>query len=70
VLNLANLAEEVQIVYHRRIKLKKGYLKKLVHRLKMSPEEVFDALMNQIVDLVLTPHPTQSVPRSLLHKHG
>lgn len=86
MLNLANLAEEVQIAYRRRIKLKKGdfvdeanattesdieeTLKKLVHKLKKSPEEVFDALKNQTVDLVFTAHPTQSVRRSLLQKHG
>ncbi|KAI7743703.1 hypothetical protein M8C21_014969, partial [Ambrosia artemisiifolia] len=86
MLNLANLAEEVQIAYRRRIKLKKGdfadeanattesdieeTLKKLVYKLNKSPEEVFDALKNQTVDLVLTAHPTQSVRRSLLQKHG
>lgn len=86
MLNLANLAEEVQIAYRRRIKLKKGdfadensaitesdleeTLKRLVGELKKSPEEVFDALKNQTVDLVLTAHPTQSVRRSLLQKHG
>ncbi|RWW43371.1 hypothetical protein BHE74_00050987 [Ensete ventricosum] len=86
MLNLANLAEEVQIAYRRRIKLKKGdfadensaitesdieeTLKRLVVQLKKSPEEVFDALKNQTVDLVLTAHPTQSVRRSLLQKHA
>lgn len=86
MLNLANLAEEVQIAYRRRIKLKKGdfgdeanattesdieeTFKKLVHKLKKSPQEVFDALKNQTVDLVFTAHPTQSVRRSLLQKHG
>ncbi|KAG1346743.1 putative Phosphoenolpyruvate carboxylase 2 [Cocos nucifera] len=86
MLNLANLAEEVQIAYRRRIKLKKGdfadensaatesdieeTLKRLVVQLKKSPAEVFDALKNQTVDLVLTAHPTQSVRRSLLQKHG
>ncbi|KAF2287321.1 hypothetical protein GH714_039624 [Hevea brasiliensis] len=35
-----------------------------------SPEEVFDALKNQTVDLVFTAHPTQSVRRSLLQKHA
>ncbi|PQM41559.1 phosphoenolpyruvate carboxylase 2 [Prunus yedoensis var. nudiflora] len=86
MLNLANLAEEVQIAYRRRIKLKKGdfadeasattesdieeTLKRLVGDLKKSPEEVFDALKNQTVDLVLTAHPTQSVRRSLLQKHA
>ncbi|KAM7498628.1 hypothetical protein LguiA_023042 [Lonicera macranthoides] len=86
MLNLANLAEEVQIAHRRRNKLKKGgftdesnattesdieeTLKKLVGQLKKSPEEVFDALKNQTVDLVFTAHPTQSVRRSLLQKHG
>lgn len=86
MLNLANLAEEVQIAYRRRIKLKKGdfadeasattesdieeTLKRLVGQLKKSPEQVFDALKNQTVDLVLTAHPTQSVRRSLLQKHA
>lgn len=87
MLNLANLAEEVQIAYRRRIKLKKKgdfvdegsattesdieeTLRKLVVQLKKTPEEVFDALKNQTVDLVLTAHPTQSVRRSLLQKHG
>nr|P16097.1 RecName: Full=Phosphoenolpyruvate carboxylase 2; Short=PEPC 2; Short=PEPCase 2 [Mesembryanthemum crystallinum]CAA32728.2 phosphoenolpyruvate carboxylase [Mesembryanthemum crystallinum] len=87
MLNLANLAEEVQIAYRRRIKkLKKGDLsdensattesdieetfKRLVAELGKSPEEIFDALKNQTVDLVFTAHPTQSVRRSLLQKHG
>ena len=86
MLNLANLAEEVQIAYRRRIKkIKKGdfadessavtesdieeTLRRLVD-LKKSPEEVFATLKNQTVDLVLTAHPTQSVRRSLLQKHG
>ncbi|KAF6176058.1 hypothetical protein GIB67_000152 [Kingdonia uniflora] len=86
MLNLANLAEEVQIAYRRRIKFKKGdfadensattesdieeTIKKLVVQMKKSPEEVFAALKNQTVDLVFTAHPTQSVRRSLLQKHG
>ncbi|KAH0736041.1 hypothetical protein KY285_011748 [Solanum tuberosum] len=87
MLNLANLAEEVQIAYRRRQKLKKKgdfgdesnattesdieeTFKKLVGDLKKSPQEVFDAIKNQTVDLVLTAHPTQSVRRSLLQKHG
>ncbi|CAO2813056.1 unnamed protein product [Amaranthus hypochondriacus] len=87
MLNLANLAEEVQIAYRRRIKkIKKGdfadessastesdieeTLRRLVVDLKKSPEEVFATLKNQTVDLVLTAHPTQSVRRSLLQKHG
>ena len=86
MLNLANLAEEVQIAHRRRNKLKKGdfhdensattesdieeTLKRLVVQLKKSPQEVFDALKNQTVDLVFTAHPTQSVRRSLLQKHG
>lgn len=86
MLNLANLAEEVQIAYRRRNKLKKNdfsdeasattesnieeTLKRLVGELNKSPQEVFDALKNQTVDLVLTAHPTQSVRRSLLQKHA
>ncbi|KAJ9550144.1 hypothetical protein OSB04_014189 [Centaurea solstitialis] len=86
MLNLANLAEEVQIAYRRRIKLKRGdladeasaptesnieeTLKRLVGQLKKSPQEVFDSLKNQTVDIVLTAHPTQSIRRSLLQKHG
>ncbi|XP_057792370.1 phosphoenolpyruvate carboxylase 2-like [Salvia miltiorrhiza] len=86
MLNLANLAEEVQIAYRRRIKLKKHdfsdeasattesdieeTLKRLVGQLNKSPQEVFEALKNQTVDLVLTAHPTQSVRRSLLQKHA
>ncbi|KAG1335246.1 phosphoenolpyruvate carboxylase, housekeeping isozyme [Cocos nucifera] len=86
MLNLANLAEEVQIAHRRRIKRKKGdfadensattesdieeTFKRLVGQLKKSPQEVFDALKNQTVDLVFTAHPTQSVRRSLLQKHA
>ncbi|KAL1537939.1 Phosphoenolpyruvate carboxylase 1 [Salvia divinorum] len=86
MLSLANLAEEVQIAYRRRNKKKKGdytdensattesdieeTLRRLVVDLKKSPHEVFDALKNQTVDLVFTAHPTQSVRRSLLQKHG
>ncbi|XP_071730621.1 phosphoenolpyruvate carboxylase 2-like [Rutidosis leptorrhynchoides] len=86
MLNLANLAEEVQIAYRSRIKLIKGdfadegfattksdieeTFKKLVHKLKKSPEEVFDELKKQTVGLVFTAHPTQSVRRYLLHKQG
>lgn len=87
MLNLGNLAEEVQIAHRRRIKkLKKGdladessaitesdieeTLRRLVVDMKKSPQEIFDTLKNQTVDLVLTAHPTQSVRRSLLQKHG
>ncbi|CAA3026602.1 phosphoenolpyruvate carboxylase-like [Olea europaea subsp. europaea] len=86
MLNLGNLAEEVQIAYRRRTKLKKRdfsdeasattesdieeTLKRLVGQLNKTPEEVFDALKNQTVDLVFTAHPTQSVRRSLLQKHA
>lgn len=85
MLNLANLAEEVQIANRRRNKSKKGdfvdensaitesdieeTFKKLV-QMNKSPEQIFDALKNQTVDLVFTAHPTQSVRRSLLQKHG
>nr|GEW17635.1 phosphoenolpyruvate carboxylase gene [Tanacetum cinerariifolium] len=86
MLNLANLAEEVQTAHRRRIKAKTGdfadealaatesdieeTLKRLVNELKKSPQEVFDVLKNQTVDLVFTAHPTQAVRRSLLQKHG
>ncbi|CAA2958944.1 Phosphoenolpyruvate carboxylase, housekeeping isozyme, partial [Olea europaea subsp. europaea] len=86
MLNLANLAEEVQIASRRRNKKKNGNytdensattesdieetLKRLVVDFKKSPQEVFDALKNQTVDLVFTAHPTQAVRRSLLQKHG
>lgn len=86
MLNLANLAEEVQIAFRRRNKQKKGdlgdealaitesdieeTLKRLVQDYNKSPEEVFDALKNQTVDLVFTAHPTQSVRRSVLQKHA
>ncbi|XP_071691296.1 phosphoenolpyruvate carboxylase 2-like [Rutidosis leptorrhynchoides] len=86
MLSLANLAEEVQIAYRRRIKSKRGDLadeasaptesnieetfKRLVGQLNNSPQQVFDSLKNQTVDIVLTAHPTQSVRRSLLQKHG
>nr|AAG42288.1 phosphoenolpyruvate carboxylase [Chloris gayana] len=85
MLNLANLAEEVQIAQRRRSKLKHGdfsdegsattesdieeTLKRLVSEIGKSPQEVFDALKNQTVELVLTAHPTQSLRRSLLQKH-
>ncbi|BFI04224.1 phosphoenolpyruvate carboxylase [Marchantia polymorpha subsp. ruderalis] len=84
MLNLSNLAEEVQIAYRRRAKQKRGDLAdensaltesdieetfdRLVHQLGKSPIEIFEALKNQTVDLVLTAHPTQSVRRSLLQK--
>ena len=87
MLNLANLAKEVQIAYRRRIKLSnegdfadensaitesdiEETFKRLVTELKTTPLEVFDALKNQTVDLVLIAHPTQSIRRSLLQKHG
>ena len=87
MLNLANLAEEVQISHPKRIRnLRKGTLAKeslaiyesdieqtmrmLVVDLKIPPQEVFETLKNQTVDLVFTAHPTQSVRRSLLQKHA
>nr|AIR93775.1 phosphoenolpyruvate carboxylase [Kalanchoe fedtschenkoi] len=86
MLNLANLAEEVQLAVRRTVKSNKGHFKdessdatesdiedtfkKLVGKLKKTPEEIFDAMKNQTVDLVFTAHPTQSIRRSLLQKHG
>ncbi|TVU16914.1 hypothetical protein EJB05_32917 [Eragrostis curvula] len=85
MLNLANIAEEVQIANRRRSKLKHGdfsdegsaatesdieeTLKRLVKEIGKKPEEVFEALKSQTVELVLTAHPTQSLRRSLLQKH-
>lgn len=86
MLSLTNLAEEVQIAFRRRVKLQRREFgdensaltesdleetfKKLVHDLKKTPIEIFEALKSQTVDLVFTAHPTQSVRRSLLQKHG
>lgn len=87
MLNLGNLAEEVQIAYRRRVSnAKKGDIgdensaltesdmeetfQRLVKQMKKSPQEIFEALKDQTVDLVLTAHPTQSVRRSLLQKHS
>nr|XP_025887595.1 phosphoenolpyruvate carboxylase isoform X2 [Solanum lycopersicum] len=86
MLNMANLAEEVQIANSGRAKSKKGELsdesnlmtesdieetlKRLVVNLNKSPREVFNALKNQTVDLVFTAHPTQAIRRSLLQKHA
>ncbi|KAJ0633248.1 putative phosphoenolpyruvate carboxylase [Helianthus annuus] len=86
MLNLANLAEEVQIAHRQRTKLRRGDLadeasaptesnieetfKRLVGQLKKSPQEIFDSLKNQTVDIVLTAHPTQSIRRSLLQNMG
>lgn len=87
MLNLGNLAEEVQIALRRRVSnAKKGdigdensaltesdmeeTLHRLVKQLKKSPQELFEALKEQTVDLVFTAHPTQAVRRSLLQKHS
>nr|AVN87069.1 phosphoenolpyruvate carboxylase 2 [Selenicereus undatus] len=87
MLNLANLAEDVQMAHPTKVtNLKKGdvvdeslaitdcgideTLRKLVVDMKISPQEVFETLKNQTVDLVFTAHPTQSVRRSLLQKHA
>ncbi|KAG0629447.1 hypothetical protein M758_1G104300 [Ceratodon purpureus] len=43
--------------------------RRLVNQLGKSPADIFEALKNQTVDLVLTAHPTQSVRRALLQKH-
>lgn len=85
MLNLGNLAEEVQIA-RRRPGKQKGNIgdensaltesdmeqtfKRLVEQLGKTPQEIFEALKDQTVDLVFTAHPTQSVRRSLLQKHS
>ncbi len=84
MLNLGNLAEEVQIAY-RRPATRMGNIgdensaltesdldqtfQRLVKQLGKTPTEIFEALKDQTVDLVFTAHPTQSVRRSLLQKH-
>jgi hypothetical protein len=45
-------------------------LKRLVSEVGKSPEEVFEALKNQTVDLVFTAHPTQSARRLLQQKNA
>lgn len=87
MLNLENLAEEVQISHRGRLQhAKKGDIGdensaltesdmeetfcRLVKQLGKTPSEIFEALKNQTVDLVLTAHPTQSIRRSVLQKHS
>ena len=85
MLNLGNLAEEVQIAYRKSRKTRgdlgdessalaesdfEQSFQRLVKQLKNTPEEIFEALKNQTVDLVLTAHPTQSIHQSLLQKHS
>jgi phosphoenolpyruvate carboxylase len=43
--------------------------KSLVIELKKTPLEVFAALKNQTVDLVLAAHPTQSIIAFIVHRH-
>ncbi|KVH88808.1 Phosphoenolpyruvate carboxylase [Cynara cardunculus var. scolymus] len=80
MLNLANLAKEVQIAYRRRIKLKRGDLadeasaptepnieetfKRLVGQLKISPQKVFDSLKNQTVDIIQAAFHTNEIRRT------
>ncbi|CAI5536883.1 unnamed protein product [Closterium sp. Naga37s-1] len=84
MLTLGNIAEEIQMA-HRARKSKVGSIEeegsaltesnitetfqKLI-RLGKTPEEIFEGLKQQRVDLVLTAHPTQSIRRSLLQKHA
>lgn len=87
MLNLANIAEEVQMANRKKAETDRrgGFadeasastesdidetLRRLVVGLGKSPQEVFDALKSQTIDLVLTAHPTQAVRRSLLQKHA
>ena len=44
--------------------------RRLVNQLGKSPTDIFEALKNQTVDLVLTAHPTQCIRRALLQKHS
>ncbi|VAH74615.1 unnamed protein product [Triticum turgidum subsp. durum] len=87
MLNLANLAEEIQMVYQKKMETSRrgGFadealaptesdidetFKRMVSGLGKTPQEVFDALRSQTIDLVFTAHPTQSIRRSLLEKHA
>lgn len=87
MLNLANLAEEIQMVYQKKMETSRrgGFadealaptesdidetFQRMVGGLGKTPQEVFDALRSQTIDLVFTAHPTQSIRRSLLEKHA
>ncbi|KAM3348095.1 hypothetical protein ACQJBY_021794 [Aegilops geniculata] len=87
MLNLANLAEEIQMVYQKKMETSRrgGFadealaptesdidetFQRMVGGLGKTPQEVFDALRTQTIDLVFTAHPTQSIRRSLLEKHA
>ncbi|KAI3732124.1 hypothetical protein L1987_63322 [Smallanthus sonchifolius] len=67
MLNLANLAEEVQIACRQRTKLKRG---DLADEASAPTESNIEETFRRLVDIVLTAHPTQSIRRSLLQKHG
>ena len=47
-----------------------GSMKYLVETLNVPREEVFDALYNQKVEIVLTAHPTEVNRRTMLEKHN
>ncbi|CAI5473126.1 unnamed protein product [Closterium sp. Yama58-4] len=86
MLTLGNIAEEVQMARRKTLKsqrhgaiedegssLTESSLVETFDKLRKagkSPEEIYEALCKQRVDLVLTAHPTQSIRRSLLQKHS
>eukprot|EP00850_Spirogloea_muscicola_P011767 SM000074S21677 [mRNA] locus=s74:317687:324258:- [translate_table: standard] len=85
MLNLGNLAEEVQMAHRKRATVKTGEMfdeasaitesniTETFMKLKSfgkTKHDIFEAIKSQTVDLVFTAHPTQSVRRSLLQKHA
>ncbi|EFJ19066.1 hypothetical protein SELMODRAFT_111216 [Selaginella moellendorffii] len=87
MLNLGNLAEEVQFSCRKASAVRRSgdigdensaatesnleeTFRRLMSDVGKTPDEIFQALKRQTVDLVLTAHPTQSIRRSLLQKHA
>ncbi|GJP55612.1 hypothetical protein CLOM_g14562 [Closterium sp. NIES-68] len=86
MLTLGNIAEEIQMARRKTLKsqrhgaiedegssLTESSITETFEKLRAAgktPEEIYEALCNQRVDLVLTAHPTQSIRRSLLQKHA
>lgn len=78
-LNLANLAEQQHRVRKKRLyeergskKLQRYSLEETFETLvksKQSPAKIFQAVLSQRIDLVFTAHPTESLRRSVIHKH-
>lgn len=80
VLNLHNVSEHVAAAMEERharlddiprgpAKTTNGAIKGLIAK-GVSPQEIYDAIVTQEVDLVLTAHPTQALRRSMLKNFG